>query len=140
MLVNIACMNKAFADLFFYFFDSFDLQLKFKRMRRKLFTPILKNQQNRFGFIFTAHISPVHIIVFLQILRLVCKTCGKPCRSKDEQDLHSKRNPGHNEYVDETDKQGEVKYDGAQSSAASGGIFKFGIDTFARALFPFLDL
>ena len=68
------CLHEqGFADLFFYFFDSFDLQLKFKRMRRKLFTPILKNQQNRFGFIFTAHISPVYIIDFYRFFAWFAK-------------------------------------------------------------------
>jgi len=37
-----------------------------------------------------------------QVLQLVCKTCGKPCRSETEKQLHMKRNPGHNEFVDQT--------------------------------------
>ena len=32
----------------------------------------------------------------------MCKTCGKPCRSETEKQLHMKRNPGHNEFVDQT--------------------------------------
>ena len=63
-----------------------------------------------------------------QILRLVCKTCGKPCRSKEEQEMHSKRNPGHVEYVDETTKQGEISYKPGDQPAAKpvgGGKLKF---------------
>ena len=35
------------------------------------------------------------------VLNLVCTTCGKPCRSKTESDLHTKRT-GHGEFVDKT--------------------------------------
>ncbi|KAE8653820.1 C2 domain-containing protein [Hibiscus syriacus] len=34
-------------------------------------------------------------------LNLVCSACGKPCRSKTESDLHTKRT-GHTEFVDKT--------------------------------------
>jgi hypothetical protein len=69
--------------------------------------------------------SDVMFLLDFQILRLVCKSCGKPCRSKEEQELHSKRNPGHNEFVDETSKQGEISYSGdaAPPAAASSGLF-----------------
>lgn len=35
------------------------------------------------------------------VLNLVCTTCGKPCRSKTESDLHTKRT-GHTDFVDKT--------------------------------------
>lgn len=46
----------------------------------------------------------------MQVLQLVCKTCGKPCRSQTEKDLHTKRNPGHCEFVDQTAGAGPVDY------------------------------
>ncbi|ONK77222.1 uncharacterized protein A4U43_C02F4340 [Asparagus officinalis] len=35
------------------------------------------------------------------VLNLVCTTCGKPCRSKTEMDLHTKRT-GHGDFTDKT--------------------------------------
>lgn len=35
----------------------------------------------------------------MQVLNLQCKTCGKPCRSKTEKELHSKRT-GHEDFED----------------------------------------
>lgn len=35
------------------------------------------------------------------VLNLVCSSCGKPCRSKTESDLHTKRT-GHTDFVDKT--------------------------------------
>ena len=53
------------------------------------------------------------------VLQLVCKACGKPCRSSAEQKLHAQFNPGHDEFVDKTNEQGEVTYGGG--GAAGGG-------------------
>lgn len=35
----------------------------------------------------------------LQVLNLQCKECGKPCRSRTEQEMHKKRT-GHESYED----------------------------------------
>lgn len=35
------------------------------------------------------------------VLNLICSSCGKPCRSKTESDLHTKRT-GHTEFTDKT--------------------------------------
>jgi hypothetical protein len=53
-----------------------------------------------FLFVPCSYKSP-HLFIS-QVLQLVCKTCGKPCRSETEKQLHMKRNPGHNEFVDQT--------------------------------------
>lgn len=45
-----------------------------------------------------------------QVLQLVCKACGKPCRSETEKQLHTARNPGHTEFVDQTAGAGPVDY------------------------------
>ena len=37
--------------------------------------------------------------VLLQILNMICEECGKPCRNKTQQDLHSKHT-GHTRFVD----------------------------------------
>jgi hypothetical protein len=44
------------------------------------------------------------------VLQLVCKACGKPCRSETEKQLHTTRNPGHTEFVDQTAGAGPVDY------------------------------
>lgn len=46
----------------------------------------------------------------MQVLQLVCKACGKPCRSETEKQLHMTRNPGHCEFVDKTAGAGPVDY------------------------------
>mmetsp|Transcript_14048 Transcript_14048/g.28061 ORF Transcript_14048/g.28061 Transcript_14048/m.28061 type:complete len:409 (+) Transcript_14048:34-1260(+) len=55
------------------------------------------------------------------ILNLTCKTCGKPCRSETEKDIHSKRNPGHDEFEDMTGKDGAVTY-GAAGAGGDGDV------------------
>ena len=44
------------------------------------------------------------------VLQLVCKACGKPCRSETEKQMHTQRNPGHTEFVDQTAGAGPVDY------------------------------
>jgi len=52
------------------------------------------------------HLRKLHLTILLatslQVLQLVCKACGKPCRSETEKQLHTTRNPGHTEFVDQT--------------------------------------
>ena len=38
-------------------------------------------------------------VYFSQVLNMVCEDCGKPCRNKTQQDLHSKHT-GHTKFVD----------------------------------------
>ena len=41
------------------------------------------------------------------VLTLVCVSCGKPCRSATEKELHTQRT-GHTEFVDKTNEQNSV--------------------------------
>ena len=40
-----------------------------------------------------------HHVRPLQVLNMVCEECGKPCRNKTQQELHSKHT-GHTKFVD----------------------------------------
>eukprot|EP00798_Chlamydomonas_sp_ICE-L_P018532 gene18531-25038_t len=35
---------------------------------------------------------------------VMCTSCGKPCRTEAEQQLHSRANPGHDTFVEKTDE------------------------------------
>jgi len=63
------------------------------------------------------------LLMILQVLQLVCKECGKPCRSETEKQMHMQRNPGHTEYVDATAGAGPVDYtikkDGTRDTSAA---------------------
>ena len=54
-----------------------------------------------------------------QVLQLVCKACGKPCRSETEKQMHMKRNPDHTEFVDQTAGAGPVDYSIQKEGAAN---------------------
>ena len=62
------------------------------------------------------------------VLTLVCAECGKPCRTVTEQEVHTKRNPGHTTFVDKTqeaaaavDTAAEVKSLRAEAAAEARG-------------------
>lgn len=52
----------------------------------------------------------VNFLGFDQVLNLVCSTCGKPCRSTTEQELHTKRT-GHDSFKDKVNPHAFVGTD-----------------------------
>ena len=40
-----------------------------------------------------------NVVRAAQVLNMVCEDCGKPCRNKTQQDLHTKHT-GHTKFVD----------------------------------------
>eukprot|EP00282_Hemiselmis_andersenii_P011305 CAMPEP_0114124242 /NCGR_PEP_ID=MMETSP0043_2-20121206/8677_1 /TAXON_ID=464988 /ORGANISM="Hemiselmis andersenii, Strain CCMP644" /LENGTH=382 /DNA_ID=CAMNT_0001217117 /DNA_START=162 /DNA_END=1310 /DNA_ORIENTATION=+ len=55
------------------------------------------------------------------VLNLVCKGCGKPCRSETEKQMHTQRNPGHDEFVDKTNQATAISYAGTAAAGHGGG-------------------
>ena len=51
----------------------------------------------------------------LQVKVLSCTSCGKPCRTDAERDMHTRMNPGHDQYVDKvsTRRGGEASWESA---------------------------
>ncbi len=50
----------------------------------------------------------MHHLHAVQVVNMVCEECGKPCRNKTQQDLHSKHT-GHTKYVDKVKMTFRVK-------------------------------
>jgi hypothetical protein len=61
-----------------------------------------------------------YLLFTWQILQLVCATCGKPCRTETEKEMHTRRNPGHDTFVDKTNEQAGISYGSVPAQGAAG--------------------